>query len=123
MAAGTAASAQQAEEIARRKVVKAQIKTLVESVGIREIQGDSVYRFMLNKRIRELHVKEEIRAQLVDGTLLITRLNGSTWVIPADSATQILELNPNWVVVTPAADNQEDSDEYGDYPVPDDLQW
>lgn len=122
-----AAQAQKAREadaqIARRKAIKADIKALIEAAAIKEFQGESVYRFILNKRIRELHVKEEIRGQLVDGTLVITRLNGTTWLVPEATSVAIRELNPDWAVVTPAPDSSNDLEGYDDFPVPDDLQW
>ena len=109
--------------IARRKAIKAEIKTLIEAAAIKEFQGESVYRFILNKRIRELHVKEDIRQQLVDGTLVITRLNGTTWLVPSATSLAIRELNPDWAVVTPAPESAEDTSGYEDFTVPDDLQW
>ncbi len=108
---------------ARRKIVKAEIKTLIEAAAIKEFQGESVYRFILNKRIRELHVKEDIRQQLVAGSLIITRLNGTTWLVPDETSTAIRALNPDWAVVTPAPDEPEDNAGYEDFVVPDDLQW
>ena len=78
---------------------------------------------MLNQRIRELHVRDDVRQQLVGGTLLITRLNGTTWLVPESTATAIRELNPDWVVVRPVAESSEDISGYEDFPVPDDLQW
>jgi len=109
--------------IARRKAIKAEIKALIEAAAIKEFQGESVYRFILNKRIRELHVKEDIRLQLIAGSLLITRLNGSTWLVPEATATAIRELNPDWAIVAPATDSGEDTSGYEDFAVPDDLQW
>lgn len=125
--AAAAAQAQRAREaeaqIARRKAIKADIKALIEAAAIKEFQGESVYRFILNKRIRELHVKEDIRQQLVAGTLVITRLNGTTWLVPEATSVAIRELNPDWAVVLPAPDTAEDTEGYDDFPVPDDLQW
>lgn len=117
------AAREQARQVEQRKQIKARIKALIEDVGIKDIQGESVYRFMLNRRIRELHLKEDIRRQLVDGVLVITRLNGSTWVIPADTVEQIRSLNPDWVIVMPASDRQDADDDYSEFQVPDDLQW
>lgn len=119
----SSADAEADARIARRKEIKAEIKALIEAAAIKEFQGESVYRFILNKRIRELHVKEEIRLQLVDGTLVITRLNGTTWLVPEATAAAIRELNPDWAVVTPAPDSAEDTSGYEDFAVPDDLQW
>ncbi len=110
-------------EAARRKAIKIEIKTLIEATAIKEFQGESVYRFILNKRIRELHVKEDIRQQLVAGSLIITRLNGTTWLVPDETSTAIRALNPDWAVVTPAPDEPEDNAGYEDFVVPDDLQW
>lgn len=110
-------------QAARRKAIKAEIKTLIETAAIKEFQGESVYRFILNKRIRELHVKEDIRQQLVAGTLIITRLNGKTWLVPDETSAAIRALNPDWAVVTPASDEPEDNAGYEDFAVPDDLQW
>ncbi|ASJ75036.1 DUF2058 domain-containing protein [Granulosicoccus antarcticus] len=122
-AATTPTAAAPDAEAIRRKAIKAEIKTLIEAAAIKEYQGESVYRFILNKRIRELHVKDDIRQQLVAGTLIITRLNGTTWLVPDETSTAIRALNPDWAVVTPAPDGPEDNTGYEDFPVPDDLQW
>ncbi len=121
---GRAASESAADaEAVRRKAIKTEIKTLIEAAAIKEFQGESVYRFILNKRIRELHVKEDIRQQLVAGSLIITRLNGTTWLVPSETSVAIRALNPDWAVVTPASDEPEDNAGYEDFTVPDDLQW
>ncbi len=112
----------EAAEAAQRKATKAKIKSLIDDSRIEEIKGESVYRFILGKRIRELHVSEAIRKKLNDGTVVITRLNGKTEIVPADTAKAIEAINPDWAIVRPSSDIDED-DEYSDYKVPDDLQW
>ena len=106
-----------------RKATKAKIKTLIESTESKEFAGDVVYRFTLQNRIRELHVKEDIRKQLVDGSLTITRLNGSTRLVPNTVAEQIREINPQWAVVTTQSDSSDDNEGYEDFAVPDDIVW
>ena len=106
-----------------RKATKAKIKTLIESTESKEFAGDVVYRFTLQNRIRELHVKEDIRKQLVDGSLTITRLNGSTRLVPNAVVDQIRELNPEWAVVTKQSDSSDDNEGYEDFAVPDDIVW
>ncbi|MFK8075846.1 MAG: DUF2058 domain-containing protein [Granulosicoccus sp.] len=106
-----------------RKATKAKIKTLIESTESKEFAGDVVYRFTLQNRIRELHVKEDIRKQLVDGSLTITRLNGSTRLVPNTVADQIREINPQWAVVTTQSDSSDDNEGYEDFAVPDDIVW
>lgn len=123
---GKKPASEKVDEVQKRKAVKAEIKALIESVAVKEYAGDNVFRFTVQNRIRELHVKEEIRSRLVAGSLVITRLNGATFLIPQESADGIRKLNPNWAIVTPAKDSSETADvhpEYEDFPIPDDLQW
>jgi len=114
----------EAAEAAQRKATKAKIKSLIEDSRIEEFKGDSVYRFILGKRIRELHVSEAIREKLNEGTIVITRLNGKTEIVPSDTAKAIEAINPDWAIVRPGSGTDEAEDnEYSDYKVPDDLQW
>lgn len=108
---------------AQRKVLKAQIKTLIEATAIKEFKGEIVYRFTLQNRIRELHISEGIHKQLVADELVITRLNGSTYLVPAQTAQEIKVLNPDWAIVVPTQASTDTSEDYDAFPVPDDLQW
>lgn len=108
---------------AERKATKAKIKTLIESSEVKDFAGESVYRFTLQNRIRELHVTEEVRKQLVDGEFTVTRLNGTTRLVPSSIVEQIRELNPDWAIVSPNAESSEDNDGYEDFAVPDDIVW
>jgi len=47
-------------------------------------------------------------------------------VIPAELASSILKLNPDWAIVDNTQDDKstdQSRDDYGDYEVPDDLTW
>lgn len=111
------------EAAAERKAVKDKIKTLIEEVEIKAFAGETVYRFTLQNRIRELHVAETIRSQLVDGSLTITRLNGTTRLVPTETVEKIQTLNPNWAIVSSTATNSDTEGGYDDFPVPDDIVW
>jgi len=114
----------QRKAVAERKRVKAEIKTIIEAEKIDQTTGESVYSYLVGKRIRQMFVSESVQKQLVAGDLVITRLNGSTYLIPAETGERVRALNPEWVVIVPAADDAtDDDDEYADYQVPDDLKW
>jgi len=114
----------QPEAIAERKRVKAEIKTIIEADKIEQTTGESVHSYQVGKRIKQMFVSEPIQKQLVSGDLVITRLNGSTYLIPAETGKRVKALNPDWVVIVPAADTATDGgDEYADFQVPDDLKW
>lgn len=110
-------------ETTRRKVLKAQIKALIEKELVEKYSGESVYRYVLGTRIRELHVTPEIHRQLVDGVLSVTRLNGNTCIVPAATVEAIRQINPDWAIMKPASDASSNIEGYEQFQVPDDLQW
>jgi len=116
-----AAKKAEAEKTAR-KAQKAKISDIIEKTQIKKFEGDSVYSYTLDKKIRQIHVTDEARTKLIAGDWVITRLNGSTYLIPDENGKAILEINPQWVVVS-SKDDDSSTDEYNDFPVPDDLQW
>lgn len=121
-------TAEQAAAIEQRKANKARIKALIEANRVAEHAGESVYRFTQGSRIKQLFVNEAVRQQLIAGELLITRLNGTTHLVPPAIGEAILAINADWAMIHPgaassAASKTDDDDEYADYQVPDDLQW
>ncbi len=119
----TAADAAAIEE---RKKLKAKIKTLIDETKLEEWKGEVAYRYLVDKRIRELYVKDTVQEKLADRTLAITRLNGDTYVIPRETALAIREINPQWSVFNLEAESQataDETEEYADFKVPDDLKW
>ncbi len=123
-----AVSSEQAAIIERRKANKAKIRALIEANRIAEHAGESVFRFTQGSRIKQLFVSEPVRQQLIAGELFITRLNGSTHLVPPAIGEAILTINPEWAMVHPGKPTSDASgsavdDEYAAYEVPDDLQW
>lgn len=113
------------EAVAERKRIKAEIKAIIEAEKLEKTSGELVHSYLVGKRIKQLYVSEAIHKQLVAGELVITRLNGSTYLVPAETGVRVQALNPDWVVIGPAAEHgtDNDDDEYADYQVPDDLKW
>lgn len=123
--------AQAQEAIEERKKLKAKIKTLIDDTKIENWKGDVVYRYLVEKKIRELYVNEELHKQLAERTVAVTRLNGDTFLVPRETALSIKEINPQWSVFNIDADTEEEAkikssdaeSDYADYKVPDDLKW
>jgi len=109
--------------VQKRKLQKAQIKALIEESQIEKHAGETVYRYVLGNRIRELHVSEQIHQQLIDETLSVTRLNGKTCIVPSAVVQAIRDINPNWAIMKPSSNESSDIEGYEDFKVPDDLQW
>jgi len=116
------AQADKASEIAARKVKKNAITELINEHHIKKFAGESAYSYTLDKKIRQLFVTDEARVKLISGEWVITRLNGTTHLIPQPTGDAILAINPQWLIVSSQNDGDND-DDYNEHPVPDDLQW
>jgi len=114
---------QEAEAAAKRKAVKAEIRALIEANRVEKFAGEVAYRYTVGSRIKQLFVNEPMHQRIVAGELVITRLNGSTQLVPPEIAEQILKINPNWAVVRPNESSGSEDETYADFPIPDDLQW
>lgn len=110
-----------------KKALKAKIRKLIEDNKIEKYRGDLAHSYLVGKRIKQIFVTESVRNQLLASEIVITRLNGTTYLVPAETGEQILILNPQWALFKPGQDNNagedDTDDEYADYQVPDDLQW
>jgi len=124
----TAADKKAAEQKATetRKRIKTEIKSLIEPASIKDYIGEIPYNFVLGNKVRQLFVNKAAQEKLSSGETVITRLNGNTHVIPAELASSILKLNPDWAIVDNTQSDKpadQSKDDYGDYEVPDDLTW
>ncbi len=108
-----------------RKIIKAQIKVIIENAMIKDHKGEQVYSYIFGKHIRQLYLNAECHQGVSNKELAITRLNGSTLLIPATIAEEVLKLNPDWAVIlandVPTADITDE--QYSEYKVPDNLHW
>ncbi len=112
-------------EAIARKEKKQQIAALIESHAVKDHKGDAAYSYMAGKKVRQMFVSEDCRKKLASSELVITRLNGNTWLIPPQTGEAILAINPDWAVISneDSSDSNSTSDDYAEFQIPDDLQW
>ncbi len=125
-AKGSANSAEAEQQALERKKLKAQIKDLIDNNQLKEWKGEVTYRYLVDKRIRELYVNEAVHKQLAAREVAITRLNGETFLVPLAIATEIKQVNPQWSVFNTESDTEstkKGDEDYAEFQVPDDLQW
>jgi len=115
----------QTEEIALRKKLKAQIKKLIEDNKIEPWKGETVFRYLVDRRIREMYVNDAVHKRLTQREVSVTRLNGDTYLVPFETGEEIIKINPQWSVFNAVDEtkNKSTNDGYEDFEVPDDLQW
>jgi len=118
-------STEDPQAIIERKKLKAQIQVLIDENKVEEFKGEVTYRYLVEKRIREMYVNEDIHKKLTTREISITRLNGTTYLVPREIALEIKKINPQWSVFNTEEDETPSAkdDEYAEFQVPDDLKW
>lgn len=107
-----------------KKAIAAQIRQLVEMNRISTGEGDVVYNFEHDKKIKQVYVTEDMRKQIVNGRLAIVRRGEKYELVPKIVADKIMQRDASFVVLCNEATRASDEeDEYADYKVPDDLMW
>ena len=91
---------QRQREIAeRRKKTREQIAALINDNLQNVDDADIRYNFVVGDNIKYLYVTEAQQQDLADGKLALTYLGGKRCIIPADTAQQILALDPDKLIV------------------------
>jgi uncharacterized protein YaiL (DUF2058 family) len=125
---------QQAKLAADKKAVVAQIKQLIEAnkqrkTGGSKGQDDVVCNFTDGTLIKRMYVSPAVQKQITQGKLAVVKLGSGYELVPMPVANKIAERDE--VSVVYRADNisvedqksSEEDDWYGDYEIPDDLNW
>lgn len=114
------------EHEAENIAIIAQIKQLIESHHI-EGEGDIVYNFTHDNKIKRIYVTEKMQKQLGAGRLAIVTLDERYEVVPYPIAEKISQRDAGRVIFSELSNNIGDTgdedDPYAEYQVPDDLMW
>lgn len=107
-----------------KKAIIAQIIQLIEMNRITDTEGDVVFNFENENKIKHIYVSEDLREQIINGHLAIVRLNEQYELVPKIVADKISQRDDSFVVLCNESDlGHDEEDEYADYKVPDDLMW
>ena len=99
------AEQRQREIAARRKQTREQVAALINDNLKNVDDADIRYNFVIGDNIKYLYVTEAQQQELADGKLAITFLGGKRCLIPADTAQQILALDPDKLIVINAPED------------------
>jgi len=113
----------QREEVIERKSIAAQIRQLIEMNRQEKGEGDVVFNFVDNKKIKKMFLSKELQDQLARGCLAIVRLDKKYELVPSVVAEKIRTRDEDIVILMNEQVNDEENDPYADYKIPDDLMW
>lgn len=114
----------QREQAAQARSVQSQIKQLIQ-MNSQPRQGDITYKFVENKKIKQIYVSQVHQTQLNNGQLAIVRSEDDYALVPAAVARKIMQRSDESVLfLYEKSDRQDEEDDYyKDYKIPDDLTW
>jgi len=115
-------------EVENKRAIAAQIRQLVEMNRLSNDEGETVYNFEDDRKIKRIFVTDELRQQIVNGRLAIVRQDEAYALVPRVVAAKIMQRDAGVIVVCNemvlSGDvSSDEDDEYADYKVPDDLMW
>ena len=111
---------QKKQQQARARAVSAEINQLIQ----RDDSCDLVYNFEHDKKVKRIYINQQMKQQLIDGTLALARIDGRYELVPLSVADKIKQRNEKRVIIFEPEQNQPDEDDpYADFQVPDDLIW
>lgn len=117
----------QKEQEAENIAIVAQIKQLIESHRIKTGEGDIVYNFTHDNKIKRIYVTEKMQKQLGAGRLAIVTLDERYEVIPYPIAEKISQRDEGRVIFSEVSNDTgndiDEDDPYAEYQIPDDLMW
>lgn len=113
------------KEAAEAKAITAQIRQLIEVNRLSRKEGEIVFNFIDNTKVKKIYLPEKMHQQLTNGRLAIVRFDEGYEVVATPVADKI-SLRSEDVVIHRSesiAEEQGDDDPYADYQIPDDLMW
>lgn len=109
------------------KALKAAVIQMIGQHKIKDTDGESVYQFIDDGKIKKLYINQQIYNALVAGSLVIAKDLESYAFLPKALADRINEKMLGFIIVnnTETANNDvtDEEDPYAAYVIPDDLMW
>lgn len=108
------------------KALKASIIQMITQHKIKDTNGDVVYQFIDDSKIKKMYINQQIYNALVSGSLVVAKDHESYAFLPKALADRIDEKQQGFIIVNNSEKNNETTDEedpYAAYVIPDDLMW
>lgn len=105
---------------------QAELKQVIESSRLNGTDGDKVFNFADDNKVKTLNVNAKTHQDLISGKIRIARFNDG-YVLVADSAVEKIEQRDSTVLITSSNKDESMSDEdkayYAKFEIPDDIMW
>lgn len=102
------------------------ILQILEHHQLKDTQGENEYNYTFIKKIKKLYVNDLTQKSLINGRLALCGLDENTYIVTAETANKLAELDSSVVLLQNdkvAEELADEDDPYADYQIPDDLMW
>ena len=113
------------EVAAQQKAISAEIDQLIKTNAIkRGEECEIAYNFEHRGKVKRIYVNDDLKKQVIQGSLGIARIEGGYELVPKHIAEKIQQRNEKRVVLFSGKEQVVDeNDPYAEYQIPDDLTW
>jgi len=114
------------KDIQDKKAIVAQIHQLIKTNCIAYIDGEIGFQFVVDKKIKKIHISTDQHDHLLKGRLCIATLEDKFFLVPSTVANKIIERDETVISYQNIAEESSEIDEndpYKDFEIPDDLMW
>lgn len=110
----------------QEKELKAAIIQMISQHKIRDTDGEVIYQFIDDGKIKKQYINQQIYNALVAGSLVIARDHDNYTFLPKALAERINAKFEGFIIVNNSEKNEavtDEEDPYAAYVIPDDLMW
>jgi len=107
------------------KEANLRIKQILEHHQITGIEGETVYNYTFENKVKKLYVDDKTLQALTNGRLAVCGLEQQVYVVTRETADKVAELAPSVILVKNdrVEEQMDEDDPYAEFQIPDDLMW
>ena len=118
---------QEKQRVLEQKTLKASIIQMIKQHKIHPTDGDVVYQFIDENKIKKVYLAQQVYNGLVAGSLLIAKDQDSYAYLPKALAEKIEQKMTGFILLNQQSEQNtqmtDEEDPYAAYVIPDDLMW
>jgi len=102
------------------------ILQILQHHQVTNANGDAVYNYTFNSKIKKLFVDSVTHKALVNGRLALCGVDDTTYIVTAETAEKVASLDKNVILVQNTKVVEEviaQDDPYAEFQIPDDMMW
>ncbi len=108
------------------KELALRIQQILQHHQVKGTNGEVEYNYTFVNKVKKLYLNELTHSALVKGRLALCGQDDVTYIVTAETANKLAELDANVVLLQNEKveeDSVDEDDPYADYQIPDDLMW